>query len=648
MPVLTEELLRSLYLVQKLSERDIGERFKVSQACINRYRKKWGIPTVGKTGRLSSRLPATLDDTQSQIVVGSLLGDGCMTATSPLTARFHEGHGLRQEGYLRWKGEVLCPFVSSFRAIEKKDKATGRVFPGIAFSTHSCEVLRPYYDLFYPEPMRTRQFPRDLHARMTPLILAVWYMDDGSVSSRGEPRIAFGLCDVSRSRALRALRSLGLKPVVYGEGGNQTIEFPKQKHLFRSLVEEFLHPEMQYKLPDDRFPGQAVHLNARSLSAEEARQRYEGGMSKEDISRMYKVGVSTVARRLHAAGTTMRKSGPTRRSLDVPTTLQALIGYTPECWAELAEERQNEAVDEILKLLRGLPFPYQPFLDQEAAEEEFQKVSLAQMGCREGIIEPNRRVGLRLCQPFFPNRYRAHSEGTLSAFDAWNSDKELKRAIRFQLGVGDPVTPHRVLRAITMRCRTPVIFRPTVACFLYRKYCPSGGVVWDPCSGYGGRLLGAAAAGVRYLGTDVDLETVEGNRSLAEVIKARDAQVILSPAENFDPPPVDMVFTSPPYFSRERYSEGSSQSFRKGDFAAWVEEFLSPLMTKARSSLPLGGFLALNVADVHHRRKVVPLVKTVQEIASQTGFLQTEVLQMPLAKLNRQNPHEPILIFQKR
>jgi len=38
----------------------------------------------------------------------------------------------------------------------------------------------------------------------------------------------------------------------------------------------------------------------------------------------------------------------------------------------------------------------------------------------------------------------------------------------------------------------------------------TAGTVWDPSMGYGGRLLGAIAAGVNYIGTDPCIPTYEG------------------------------------------------------------------------------------------------------------------------------------------
>jgi transposase len=302
---------------------------------------------------------------------------------------------------------------------------------------------------------------------------------------------------------------------------------------------------------------------------------------------------------------------------------------------------------EIYSALRQGNFPY-PQISKEDIIDQFARLKSLIGRLDNDEIRPKSIIGVKACAPFFPNRYDARSGNKMSAFDAWHDTNLLQRAIRFQIKHGDPTTPPRVLRAISMICRTPSIFRPAVAKFIYERYCPPGGSVWDPCSGYGGRLLGAAAAGVRYLGTDVDSLTVEGNRRLAETVGV-DADVRLTPAETFDPPKVDLVFTSPPYFNREKYSLDDAQSWRKygKTLDAWVTGFLRPVIERAWTSLSKGNYLILNIADLKEGSKVIPLVERTIESACAVGFLHAETLRMPLGAIKRKAPTEPVLVFRK-
>lgn len=304
--------------------------------------------------------------------------------------------------------------------------------------------------------------------------------------------------------------------------------------------------------------------------------------------------------------------------------------------------------DGAFRRLCRSPFPYPQMLERDEIEAEFSRLLRYVSFLDKNTIKRKGLIGLPICYPFFPNRYSARSDNGLSAVEAWRNNKALRAAIRLQLTYGDPTEAHRVLRAVTLRCRTPTIFRPAVAKFIYERYA-GGGLVWDPCSGYGGRLLGAAAAGVQYIGTDVDAATVDGNLRLAAAVGSH-AQVVQCPAENFTPPnDVSLVFTSPPYFNREQYSEGEKQSWKRyASLDAWIGGFLRPVIDRAKMCLRSEGKLVLNIADIRRRDKVVlPLVTKTIETAIESGFRHVETLQMPIGSINRISASEPILVFQK-
>jgi len=294
---LNQEILADLYLRQLKTEKEIAERFGTYQVRVNRLRAKWGIPTLDKTGRMSALLPLRLSSVQEQVLIGSLLGDGTLGESSVRTAVFSEGHCMEQASYTEWKAQIFEPFTTSIYPICKRDAESGRVFHGRAMRTHACEVLRPYFDLFYPAPNWKRVFSPDLSERMTPLVLAVWYMDDGSLTVRGAPRIHFGIGQTSLDRGLAALRVLGLRPRVYGMAEDCTIVFPFQALEFGELVKPFLLPCFKYKVPWES-PRQISDRNARSLTPELARELSRSGESVFQIAQQYHVGRSTVKRRL--------------------------------------------------------------------------------------------------------------------------------------------------------------------------------------------------------------------------------------------------------------------------------------------------------------------------------------------------------------
>lgn len=638
-----EDGLREMYEVQLLSEHEIAARLGTRQVYVGRLRKRYGIPTITQAERSSRQLPA-LTEYQHQILVGSLLGDGWLSATSEASARFQEGHCEAQSQYADWKADALEPFVSS--RFWRSKESGGKSYKGRNFSTVSCPQFRSLYDLFYPTPHRQRRFPRSLPGLMTPLVLAVWYMDDGSVgksTSGGQNvRISFGLDDVSLKRALKALRVLGLKPRVYGEGGDRGIWIMGQTHRFRSLIEPHVPSCMAYKLPVES-PRQKTDRNARSLTSDKARALAEAGMTAAEIARANGTGVGTVRRRLRKAGWRGKPGPKGIRTVEALTEILSARYPDTSKWSDQDDATQQAWVQDVLSILRKGSFPYPTKMAGVKRDSQFNRF------CADEPRLDRSTRGISLCYPFFPNRYDARYGNRPSAFEAWYDNRELSQAIRWQFKVGDPVVPHRVLRAVTANCRTPSVFRPAVARFIYATYAKSGDAVYDPCMGFGGRLLGALAAGVRYIGTDVSPATVKGNVDLAGWLgRGSDVSLHCCPAEDFDvPEPVSLVFTSPPYFHQERYV-GGEQSWKSYDtLEAWVGGFLQPMVQRGVDALVPGGCWAMNIADVKTKEGVLPLVGTAREVLRGYGLVEVRTLDMPLARLNRQTAGEPILVWRK-
>jgi len=264
------------------------------------------------------------------------------------------------------------------------------------------------------------------------------------------------------------------------------------------------------------------------------------------------------------------------------------------------QAQMREKAKEVLEDLRSRSFPYLQKPTPEEATQVLHKLSRIRQRLDQGIILPRSYTGNKLCRRYFPNIYTARRKGHPSAVECWEDDRELEKAIFTQMAAGHPTSPERVLKALTFHHRLPAVFRPAFARFLCERYCRRGALVWDPCSGYGGRLLGAAAAGVRYIGTDIEPETVHGNKALARDLGYK-ADVRLVSALDAEIPPVEFVFTSPPYFDVEQYSDREGQPHISYDNRSdWVRKFLVPLVRKSAEVLTKGGHFAVVLPDDLH------------------------------------------------
>jgi len=317
------DTLKKLYEEDLLTDGQIAERFGLKQASVSRIRRRWGIKTLDKTGRMARSLP-DLTERQKELIVGSLLGDGHMRASSKASVFLSEGHSEKQTGYTRWKAEIFGEYVSSIYPGSKTVR--GKEYKSLSYKTHSCPQLRPWYDLFYP--LGKRVFPSELSDLMTPFVLAVWYMDDGSLANPYTSRIAFGLDGVSLERAELAFEKLDLFPTLHRGNGKRKKEvdiwFNKgSAERFRELVTPHIPECMAYKIPKES-PRLGELENARLATPEKVQEARDSGMSVSELSDNFGINRGTVRRRLGGVEQVMGRGKG--KSVDLGLTDKELRG----------------------------------------------------------------------------------------------------------------------------------------------------------------------------------------------------------------------------------------------------------------------------------------------------------------------------------
>lgn len=219
-------------------------------------------------------------------------------------------------------------------------------------------------------------------------------------------------------------------------------------------------------------------------------------------------------------------------------------------------------------------------------------------------------------------------------------------------------------------CQYAVNFPPMTAKYLYEKYTKhitdqDTINIYDPSSGWGGRILGAMAIRspnkIHYIGTDPNTDHtiyVDGKKTtkyehLADFYnqtknegtlfkKSNTFDIyqlgseVIGEDENFQKyrGKLDMVFTSPPYFSKEAYSEDDEQSYKKFDtYEVWKEGFLRQTLKTAVEYLRNDRYLLWNIADIKLGKDMLPLEDDSKEILEELGMEYKGFLKMALAKM---------------
>jgi hypothetical protein len=98
---------------------------------------------------------------------------------------------------------------------------------------------------------------------------------------------------------------------------------------------------------------------------------------------------------------------------------------------------------------------------------------------------------------------------------------------------------------------------------------------------------------------------------------------------------LDFVFTSPPYFNREQYSDDETQSFKAyGQYSDWRDNFLRPTLTTAVEYLKRDRYLCWNIANIRvSANKVVHLEEDSIQILKELGMEYKGKIGMLMAKM---------------
>ena len=119
------------------------------------------------------------------------------------------------------------------------------------FATRSTPALNPYFTIFYE--LRSKQIPENIGEMLvSPLSLAVWYMDDGG--RRTDCRSGYlntHAYSVSSVELLKLilLERFGIQTTTHFAAGKPRIYIPRsQFERFCDLVRPHVINEMEYKL----------------------------------------------------------------------------------------------------------------------------------------------------------------------------------------------------------------------------------------------------------------------------------------------------------------------------------------------------------------------------------------------------------------
>lgn len=192
-----------------------------------------------------------LTSRQRSIIVGKLLGDGHLESQDEgRTYRLKIEHSIKQKEYVDWLYEELKNLVGKPPYIKKRGE-----FKSYGFFTYSLGSLRFYGHQFYSGNKKI--IPKLIHKLINPLVLAIWFMDDGSYKSLDHKTYIIHTLGYSK-KDLNLLKEAFKKKfdidVALHRQSNKWRIYIKSAsaNLFRSIIYPYIISSMKYKLGEHK------------------------------------------------------------------------------------------------------------------------------------------------------------------------------------------------------------------------------------------------------------------------------------------------------------------------------------------------------------------------------------------------------------
>ena len=195
-----------------------------------------------------------LSKIQRDVLVGLMLGDGHLESRDKnKTYRLKVSHSLKQKEYTFWLADIFKDWIRTKPKIRKIiSPYSKKELEIIEFSTYSHSAFRFYYHQFYDEN-KNKIIPKIINKLLTPIGLAVWFMDDGSLKSKNHKTYIIHTDSVSKKDLQKIqdtlLKKFKIETSLHSQYKNWRLYIKTNSAIrFKNLISKYMIKEMRYKL----------------------------------------------------------------------------------------------------------------------------------------------------------------------------------------------------------------------------------------------------------------------------------------------------------------------------------------------------------------------------------------------------------------
>lgn len=323
-------------------------------------------------------------------------------------------------------------------------------------------------------------------------------------------------------------------------------------------------------------------------------------------------------------------------------------------WENLDDGGKSKFVQKIIRYYRDNGFPHFEYSieEQKKALDVLDRFTLKSSIETVGILRQTMH-GVGVCWSYHPHHWNIRCGSSNTPMEVFKSDKLIEKAIRKRMSSGTHINNAMMRKTFKVSggAQTVSNFRPSVARWIYDKY-GGDGVVYDPCAGFGGRLFGAISSPrvKSYEGCEPSHMSWVGLCEMSKNLSKKKIILREHGSENYTPEDmVDLIFTSPPYFNTEKYSEEETQSYIKfPTYDEWVVGFLNEMLCNSIKALKRGGYLIINIANVKSAPYLENDFKGIMEYGTDLDHITTYKMALSKQHSGGKFKYEPIFVYKKR
>ena len=218
-----------------------------------------------------------------------------------------------------------------------------------------------------------------------------------------------------------------------------------------------------------------------------------------------------------------------------------------KCFDEITKVYDMDYDEWIKSIISDLPkeFPF-PKYDDKRLQKDWKHLQ---------EWDKNSYVGSSIVRHFHESIWEAHVGKNISPVECWNNKELLEKTVRNRMIYSSRLSSQSIVDGFNVSKIAPKVsvFNPMSAKYLIKTYLNEFSEVFDPFSGFSGRMLGCCALGKKYVGQDINTKhVIESNRiidylRLNASVKEQDIFI--------DHGNYECLFTCPPYGLKEIWNE---------------------------------------------------------------------------------------------